>query len=307
MLNQLVVSAIVSSAIELRYSQDVNYAIQEFRVDIAPTPGSGEDAAYTTVKATSVAGKESDRALMIQSLKMDDTILIEGSLEINKIEGADGMNKYIPAISISNVTVLARCPEVPQPNGTEDAFNINRFIVTGRPGGDPEIKYFESGSVVANLSLAVDRPAKDKTDWVPVTMWGGTAETAANYVKKGSLIGLVGQLKFEHWMDRVTGQPRMKAVLNTGKFMGAQALRLMGNSQRDNGAGDDSYTQQSNGGGNNTGASTRGRTTRNAVANQSPELGTPSASAAPSPAGAGVGAVSTSVGNSNIDFDDIPF
>ncbi|MEB3358945.1 MAG: single-stranded DNA-binding protein [Synechococcales bacterium] len=116
---------------------------------------------------------------------------------------------------------------------------LNTINLVGRAGRDPDVKYFESGSVVCNLTLAVDRYRRnsDEPDWFNLEIWGKTAEIAANYVRKGSLIGVSGALKIEHWKDRSTGVDRTKPVIRVDQ------LRLLG-SKRDNEASmTDSYDE----------------------------------------------------------------
>ncbi len=106
--------------------------------------------------------------------------------------------------------------------------SLNAVTLVGRVGGTPEIRYFDSGSVVCNFTLAVNRRKRDEEpDWFNVTAWGKTAEVAASYVQKGSLVGITGSLKFERWQDRATGCDRSKPVIQVDK------LDLLG-SKRDN-------------------------------------------------------------------------
>lgn len=98
--------------------------------------------------------------------------------------------------------------------------SLNIVTLVGRAGRDPDVKYFESGSVVCNLTLAVNRPTRksDEPDWFNLEIWGKTAEVAGNYVRKGSLIGVQGSLKFEHWQDRSTGATRSKPVIRVDRL-----------------------------------------------------------------------------------------
>jgi single-strand DNA-binding protein len=106
--------------------------------------------------------------------------------------------------------------------------NLNVVNLVGRVGGDPEVRYFESGSVKCSLTLAVNRMSKDEQpDWFNLELWGKTAEVAANYVRKGSLVGIQGSLKLDTWSDRTTGAHRSKPVIKVDK------LDLLG-SKRDN-------------------------------------------------------------------------
>jgi single-strand DNA-binding protein len=80
---------------------------------------------------------------------------------------------------------------------------LNVVHLVGRAGRDTEIKYLDSAKQVANVSIAVNRIGRNAPpDWFNLEMWGKTAEIAANYVKKGSLIGIEGSLKLETWEDR---------------------------------------------------------------------------------------------------------
>ncbi|BAZ85308.1 single-stranded DNA-binding protein [Dolichospermum compactum] len=93
--------------------------------------------------------------------------------------------------------------------------SINVVTLVGRVGGDPDMKYFESGKVLCQLTLAVNRRSRnnDKPDWFNLELWGKTAEVAGNYVRKGGLIGVKGSLRFDTWSDRQTGVNRSKPVI----------------------------------------------------------------------------------------------
>lgn len=110
--------------------------------------------------------------------------------------------------------------------------SLNVVNLVGRVGGDPDVKYFESGSVRCSLTLAVNRRTRnnEQPDWFNLELWGKTAEVAANYVRKGSLIGVQGSLKIENWSDRATGTNRSKPVIKVDR------MDLLG-SKRDNEAG----------------------------------------------------------------------
>ena len=104
---------------------------------------------------------------------------------------------------------------------------LNSVTLVGRAGRDPEVRYFESGSVVANLTLAVNRRGRtDEPDWFNLEIWGKQAQVAADYVKKGSLLGITGSYKLDQWTDRSTGEARSKPVVRV------ERLELLG-SKRD--------------------------------------------------------------------------
>ena len=110
--------------------------------------------------------------------------------------------------------------------------SLNVVNLVGRAGAKPDVRYFDSGSVLCKLPLAVNRRSRnsDQPDWFQLEMWGKTAEVAGNYVQKGKLIGIQGSLKIETWTDRNTGQQRSRPTIKVDR------LELLG-SKRDNDPG----------------------------------------------------------------------
>ena len=121
---------------------------------------------------------------------------------------------------------------------------INSVTLVGRAGRDPEVRYFESGTVVANLTIAVNRRNRDdEPDWFNLEIWGKQAQVAADYVKKGSLIGITGSFKLDSWKDRNTGEDRNKPVVRVDR------LELLGSkrdSENSNFQSNDSFNKQPN-------------------------------------------------------------
>lgn len=84
---------------------------------------------------------------------------------------------------------------------------INKVIVLGRIGQDPELRYMTSGDAVCNLSIATSEEWKDKqsgekkqnTEWHRVVFYKGIAEVAGKYLKKGSQVYIEGKLKTRKW------------------------------------------------------------------------------------------------------------
>ena len=87
---------------------------------------------------------------------------------------------------------------------------VNKVIIVGRLGQDPEVRYTPSGSAVANLSVATSETWKDKesgerqekTEWHRVVMFGRIAEVAGEYLRKGAQVYLEGKLQTRKWQDR---------------------------------------------------------------------------------------------------------
>ncbi len=96
---------------------------------------------------------------------------------------------------------------------------INTINLVGRAGREPDVRYFESGSIVANFTLAVNRRSRDEEpDWFNIEIWGKQAQIAADYVKKGSLIGVTGSLKIDSWKDKNSGEDRFKPVIRVDRI-----------------------------------------------------------------------------------------
>lgn len=84
---------------------------------------------------------------------------------------------------------------------------MNAISLIGRLGRDPEIKYFEDGKVVGNVSIAVNRWSEG-ADWFQIECWGKTAQVLADYCRKGDQIGVTGRMSQSEWTDRTTGEKR---------------------------------------------------------------------------------------------------
>ncbi len=124
---------------------------------------------------------------------------------------------------------------------------INSVTLVGRAGRDPEVRYFESGTVVANLTMAVNRRNRnDEPDWFNLEIWGKQAQVAADYVKKGSLIGITGSFKLDSWKDRNTGEDRSKPVVRVDRLelLGSRKETENNNFQNNNSFTPDSSNEE---------------------------------------------------------------
>ena len=105
---------------------------------------------------------------------------------------------------------------------------VNKVILIGNLGQDPEIRYMPSGGAVANLTLATSESWRDKqtgemnekTEWHRVVIFGKLAEIAGEYLRKGSQVYIEGQLQTRKWQDQ-SGQDRYstEVVVNIGGTM----------------------------------------------------------------------------------------
>ena len=100
------------------------------------------------------------------------------------------------------------------------ARGINKVILVGNLGGDPETRYMPSGSAVTNITVATNESWKDKqtgeqkdrTEWHKVAMFNRLAEVAAEYLRKGSQVYIEGKLRTRKWQDK-NGQDRWTTEL----------------------------------------------------------------------------------------------
>jgi single-strand DNA-binding protein len=95
---------------------------------------------------------------------------------------------------------------------------MNSITLIGRAGRDPEVRYFESGTMVANLTLAVSTGRDSEPEWFNLEIWGKQAQVAGDYVRKGKQIAVIGSIKTEKWTDRTTGEERRKMVVRVDRL-----------------------------------------------------------------------------------------
>ena len=131
--------------------------------------------------------------------------------------------------------------------------SVNKVILVGRLGRDPETRYTSGGQAVANFSVATDESYKDRngerqkrTEWHKIVVWGKQAEIAQQYLKKGSLVFIEGRIQSREWQDK-EGQKRtsFEIVANSFRMLGgrgdgmAAGAAAGGGSQARTGGGDD--------------------------------------------------------------------
>jgi single-strand DNA-binding protein len=118
--------------------------------------------------------------------------------------------------------------------------SVNKAIILGRLGKDPEVRYMPNGGAVANLSIATSQTWKDKqtgekkekTEWHRVVLYNRIAEVAGEYAKKGSLLYIEGRIETKKWTDK-DGQDRY-----TTEIIGDQ-MQLVGGRETGAGGNDD--------------------------------------------------------------------
>jgi len=115
--------------------------------------------------------------------------------------------------------------------------SINKVILIGNLGGDPEVRYASSGVAVCNFTMATTRTYKDKqgerkdeTEWHRVVAFGRTAEVCGEYLKKGRQVYIEGRLQTRKWQDK-DGNDRWTTEVVT------ESMQMLGNRGNDGGGG----------------------------------------------------------------------
>lgn len=122
------------------------------------------------------------------------------------------------------------------------AGTVNRVILVGRLGKDPEIKSIPSGTTLAKFSLATDEKFTDRsgekqerTEWHNIVAWGKLGEICGQYLKKGKLVYIEGSLRTDSWEDKESGQKKYRTEVI------ASSMQMLDKRSDDDG-GSGSYT-----------------------------------------------------------------
>jgi single-strand DNA-binding protein len=124
--------------------------------------------------------------------------------------------------------------------------SVNKVILVGNLGRDPEVRYSPDGAAISNFSIATTDTWRDKatgekkesTEWHRIVFFGKTAEIVAQYLKKGSAVYVEGALRTRKWTDK-EGQERY-----TTEVVGDRMQMLGGRSGGSMGGGDEEFDQR---------------------------------------------------------------
>src|SRR4029077_2791226 len=126
------------------------------------------------------------------------------------------------------------------------AKSVNKVILVGNVGQDPEVKYTASGVPVAKVSIATNERFKDKndqwqdrTEWHGVVAWQRLAEIVGEYVRKGSKLYIEGKLQTSSWEDRQSGERKYRTEIV------ARDIVLLGSREDGHKAGEEPASQHS--------------------------------------------------------------
>ncbi|GAB7129410.1 single-stranded DNA-binding protein [Silvimonas sp. JCM 19000] len=125
--------------------------------------------------------------------------------------------------------------------------SLNKVLLIGNLGRDPETRYLPSGGAVCNFSIATTDRYKDKqgqqqekTEWHNITMYNRLAEIAGQYLKKGSAVYIEGRLQTRKWQDKATGADRYttEIIADQMQMLGGRGGGGMGGGNQDGGYDD---------------------------------------------------------------------
>ncbi|WP_284336363.1 single-stranded DNA-binding protein [Comamonas sp. NoAH] len=125
--------------------------------------------------------------------------------------------------------------------------SVNKVILVGNLGRDPEMRTFPSGDQVANVTIATTDRWRDKntgenkesTEWHRVVFNGRLAEIVGQYLRKGSQVYVEGSLRTRKWTDQATGQERYATEIRADSMQMLGSRQGMGGGQQNQGYGDD--------------------------------------------------------------------
>lgn len=108
--------------------------------------------------------------------------------------------------------------------------SVNKVILVGNLGRDPELRYIPSGQAVANFTLATNERWRDKdgnnqerTEWHRIVVWGKSAENCAQFLQKGRSVYIEGKLQTQEWEDKDGNKRRTtEVVAQTVQFLGGR-------------------------------------------------------------------------------------
>ena len=100
---------------------------------------------------------------------------------------------------------------------------LNRVVLIGRLTKDPELKYTNNGNAVCTFSLAVDRPATEGTDFIDIVVWRKLGENCANYLSKGKLAAVDGQLRTRTYEKDGSKRKIYEVIADNVRFLSPKA------------------------------------------------------------------------------------
>lgn len=191
-MNSIIIAGLVYNVQDARKVNDKS--IREFTLKF-PQYGDTPDG---TIKVT-CWGKLAESAIEEGSY-----VIVDGNLDTNKVN-----DRTVTSIVASRIHAGA------------ESLTLNHVTLIGRLGQDPDVKFFESGANKASFSLAVNK-TREVTNWFNIEAWSKSAEVIANYVRKGSQIGVTASLAQEFWTKDGEERSTFKVKVDRVELLGGK-------------------------------------------------------------------------------------
>jgi single-strand DNA-binding protein len=208
-LNVIMVIGFVEQDPDLRHTPD-GRSVTSFSVSTSRrwTTSTGETRESTEWFNLLVWGDLAEVAS--QRLRKGRRIYAEGHLQTRSWEDADGQRQFRTEVVADKLIPMddreSIAQEITPGNSEEAPLCLNRVMVIGNLGRDPEMRYTTGGQAVTSFSLAVSRPCTaadgsrhDTTEWFNVVSWGSLAEICNQYLTKGRRVYIEGELRTRGW------------------------------------------------------------------------------------------------------------
>jgi single-strand DNA-binding protein len=210
-LNVIMIIGFVEQDPDLRHTPD-GQSVTSFSVSTGRrwTTSTGETRESTEWFNLVVWGDLAEVAS--QRLQKDRRIYAEGHLQTRSWDDADGQRQFRTEVVADKLIPMDDRESIAQAitpgNSEETPLCLNRVMVIGNLGRDPEMRYTTGGQAVTSFSLAVSRPCTsadgsrhDTTEWFNVVSWGSLAEICNQYLTRGRRVYIEGELRTRGWQQ----------------------------------------------------------------------------------------------------------
>ena len=219
-MNKAMIIGFVEREPEMRHTAE-GQAVTSFGVSTSRcwTTNSGQSRESTEWFHLVAWGRLAE--LASRRLRRDQRIYAEGHIQTRSWEDAEGQRRFLTEFVASKlIPVDGDCPEPDEQRVDEEApWCLNRIMVIGNLGRDPEMRYTPGGQAVTSFNLAATRTwtapkgqRRDSTEWFNVVAWGSLAEICHQYLTKGRRVYVEGELRTRSW-DQPNGQRNFRTEI----------------------------------------------------------------------------------------------
>ncbi len=218
-LNKVTLIGFVERPPELRYTnQGQAVAVFSLSTHRYWTTNAGESRQSTEWFSVVTWGKLAEVAS--KRLRRNQRLYAEGHLQTRSWEDASGQRQSRTEVVANKLIPLETWETIPGPEQSEEMpLCLNRVMVIGNLGRDPEMRYTPGGQAITSFSLAATRTwvsphegRRDATEWFNVVAWGSLAEICKQYLSKGRRVYVEGELRTRGW-ENASGQKHFRTEL----------------------------------------------------------------------------------------------